>query len=130
MERFQLTVEALWDVGGWVLVGTAVVALLGTLFLRSQRRAAELASDGWVWTLNGFYLAVLVWTYLSGPNDIRWWLATSADRVTLPVLLLFAVSCAGWVAVAFGDDRRAEPQPVRDEPREPAMSGAGPEATG
>ncbi|MFI6779673.1 hypothetical protein [Micromonospora sp. NPDC050276] len=130
VERFQLTITALWGVVGSVLVGAAVVAVLGTLFLRARRRATGLAADGWVWAANGYYLAVLVGTYLTGPNDIEWWLLTSVERVTLPVMLLSAVSLAGWVAVAFGGDRRAEPQPVLDEPREPALSGATPKATG
>ncbi|MCG5440414.1 hypothetical protein [Micromonospora foliorum] len=129
VERFQLTIAALWDVVGLLLVGAAVVALLGALFLRGRRRATGLAADGWLWAANGYYLAVLVGTYLSGPNDIEWWLATSVQRVTLPVTLLSAVSLAGWVAVAFGGDSRAESRPVLDQPREPALSGAAPTAT-
>ncbi|MGC4865101.1 hypothetical protein ACLQ3B_06675 [Micromonospora sp. DT53] len=130
VERFQFTAAALWDVLGPVLVGAAVVALVGTLFLRERRRAVGLAADGWVWAANGYYLTVLVGTYLSGPNDIQWWLATSVQRVTLPVTLLAAVSLAGWVAVVFGADGRAESQPVLDQPREPALSGTTPTATG
>ncbi|MET8090979.1 hypothetical protein [Micromonospora sp. NPDC005220] len=129
VERLQFTIAALWDVVGLVLVGAAVVALLGTLFLSGRRRAAGLAADGWVWAANGYYLAVLIVTYLTGPNDIQWWLATSVQRVTLPVLLLAAVSLAGWVAVAFGGDSRAEPQPLLDQPGEPALSGSTPTAT-
>ncbi|MET8360477.1 hypothetical protein [Micromonospora sp. NPDC005171] len=129
VERLDLTVEALWDVVGLLVVGAAVVALLGTVFLRGRRQAAGLAADGWVWAANGYYLAVLVGTYVSGPNDIEWWLATSVDRVTLPVTLLSAVSLAGWVAVAFGGNSRAESRSV-DQPREPALSGATPTATG
>ncbi|MBM0275548.1 hypothetical protein [Micromonospora tarensis] len=124
VQRFQLTVSALWDVVGPLLAGAAVVALLGTLFLRRQRRATGLSPDGWVWAANGYYLAVLVWTYLSGPNDIEWWLTTSVDRVTLPVIQLAVVSCAGWVAVAFGGGREVGPHPVRDEPPKPVLSGA------
>ncbi|WP_422738242.1 hypothetical protein ACN263_02660 [Micromonospora sp. WMMD729] len=130
VERFQLTIAALWDVVGPVLAGAAVVALLGTLFLRERRRAAGLAADGWLWAANGYYLAVLVGTYLSGPNDIEWWLITSVERVTLPVLLLSAVSLAGWVAAAFGDGHPAGSRPAIDEPREPALSGATPKAPG
>ncbi|MFE9191495.1 hypothetical protein ACFYL6_17970 [Micromonospora sp. NPDC007208] len=130
VERFQLTIAALWDVVGLLLVGAAVVALLGTLFLRGRRRATGLAADGWLWAANGYYLAVLIGTYLSGPNDIEWWLATSVQRVTLPVTLLSAVSLAGWVAVAFGGDSRAESRPVLDQPHEPALSRAAPTATG
>jgi hypothetical protein len=130
VERFQLTIAALWDVVGPVLAGAAVVALLGTLFLRERRRAAGLAADGWVWAANGYYLVVLVGTYLTGPNDIEWWLITSVERVTLPVLLLSAVSLAGWVAVALGDGRPAGSRPALDEQREPALSGATPKATG
>ncbi|WP_030486633.1 hypothetical protein [Micromonospora chokoriensis] len=122
-ERFQLTMAALWDGIGPVVAGTVVVAALGALFLRGRRRAIGLASDGWVWAANGYYLAVLVWTYLSGPNDIRWWLSTSVNRVTVLVVLLAAVSCAGWVAVASGDGRPAEPDPVGDGPRESDRTG-------
>ncbi|WCN82252.1 hypothetical protein [Micromonospora sp. LH3U1] len=124
VERFQATMAALWDQVGPVVAGAAVVAVLGALFLRGRRRAIGLASDGWVWAVNGFYLAVLVWTYLSGPNDINWWLTTSVDRVTVLVVLLAAVSCAGWVGVAFGGGHPAEPDPVSDGPRESVMSGA------
>ncbi|MEU7849760.1 hypothetical protein AB0B74_01135 [Micromonospora parva] len=130
VERFQFTVAALWDVVGPLLVGAAVVALIGTVFLRGRRHAAGLAADGWVWAANGYYLAVLIGTYLSGPNEIQWWLATSVHRVTLPVVLLAAVSLAGWVAVAFGGDSRAGSQAVLDQPREPAMSGSTSKTTG
>ncbi|WP_406059690.1 hypothetical protein [Micromonospora sp. NBC_00860] len=130
VERFDFTIAAMWDVVGQLVVGAAVVALLGTLLLRGRRQAAGLAADGWVWAVNGYYLVVLIGTYVSGPNDIEWWLATSVDRVTLPVTLLSAVSLAGWVAVAFGGDSRAESRPVLDQPREPALSGATPTSTG
>ncbi|MEU8253971.1 hypothetical protein AB0C06_06850 [Micromonospora inaquosa] len=130
VERLQFTTAALWDVVGPVLLGAAVVALLGTLFLSGRRRAAGLAADGWVWAAIGYYLVVLVGTYLTGPNEIQWWLATSVQRVTLPVMLLAAVSLAGWVAVASCGDSRAESQPVLDQPCEPAMSGSAPTATG
>ncbi|MEU1587141.1 hypothetical protein [Micromonospora sp. NPDC005710] len=130
VDRFDFTVAALWDVVGPLVVGAAVVALLGALFLRGHRQATGLAADGWVWAANGYYLAVLIGTYVSGPNDIEWWLETSVQRVTLPVTLLSAVSLAGWVAVAFGGDGRAESGQMLDQPREPALSGATPTTNG
>ncbi|MEU4551020.1 hypothetical protein [Micromonospora violae] len=126
VQRFQVTIAAMWDVVGLVLVGAAVVALVGALFLRGRRRAAGLASDGWVWALNGYYLVVLIGTYLTGPNEIEWWLATSVQRVTLPVLLLATVSIAGWVAVALAGDGRAESPAAR----EPALLAAPRQRTG
>ncbi|MDG4807811.1 hypothetical protein O7634_13735 [Micromonospora sp. WMMD1120] len=129
LERFQLTIAALWGVAGPVLAGAAVATVLGVLFLRERRRMAGLASDGWLWAAGGFYLAVLVWTYVSGPNDIEWWLRTSVDRVALPVVLLAAVSCAGWVAVACGAGRAPTPHGLSEEPREPVTSGATPMTT-
>ncbi|WP_143728525.1 hypothetical protein [Micromonospora cremea] len=124
VQRFHVVLAALWDTVGPVLAGAAVVALLGALFLRERRRAVGLASDGWVWAATACYLIVLVWTYLSGPNDIEWWLRTSVDRLSVLVVLLAVVSCAGWVAAAFGGDRRAEPDPAIDGPRDSVMAGA------
>ncbi|MGS2614173.1 hypothetical protein ACVCAH_06535 [Micromonospora sp. LZ34] len=123
LERYRVTLRALRDLVGPVVVGALVVAVLGALFLRGRRRRAGLGSDGWLWAVCGFYLAVLTLTYVLGPNDIEWWLRTSMYRVAVLVVLLVAVSCAGWVAVAVSADRSDEPaagEPTPDEVAGPA----------
>ncbi|PWU52201.1 hypothetical protein DLJ47_19470 [Micromonospora sp. S4605] len=125
VERFRVTLRVLRDVVGPVAAGALAVAVLGALFLRRHRRRAGLGSDGWLWALCGYYLAALTLTYALGPNDIDWWLRTSAARVAVLVVLLAALSCAGWVAVAVSPDRSDEPAVTEPPPAEVAGPAVG-----
>jgi hypothetical protein len=80
---------------------SAVSAALGTAFLRRQRAALGLGADLWLWLAYGLFFVTLTITYLTSPNDIAWHLATSADRVTVPLTLLVVASSAIWGVTAY-----------------------------
>jgi hypothetical protein len=100
--RLGPTLAALAGSAGWAVVLAALVAVLGAAFLRRRRGLLRLGSDLWLWALGAAYAGSLVVTYLISPHDLRWHLATSASRVTLPLVLLACVSAACWCATAIG----------------------------
>jgi hypothetical protein len=76
--------DRIWLVGWLVLI--IVVAAWAW---RSTRRRWHLASVTWLGGLLVLYLLGLIVRYATGPWNVRWWLATSSDRVTmLPRMLL------------------------------------------
>jgi hypothetical protein len=50
-------------------------------------------------------LLTLVTVYVTAPNDLTWHLATSLDRVALPIMLLASLNVAAWGAVALAELR-------------------------
>jgi len=108
--RLAPTLVALWSSAGIATVSAAVVALAGAVALRSRRTAFGLPGDGWLWGVLAAYAGCLIVTYLISPHDITWHLATSASRVSLPLVLLAGVSAATWVVVAA--DRPPSPPSV------------------
>lgn len=95
---------------------SAVSGVLGGALLRRQRAALGLGSDLWLWLTYAMFLATLTVTYLTSPNDITWHLATSANRVTVPLTLLVVASSVIWGVTAYAacvrPDVLAEP-PLR-----------------
>ena len=102
LHRIRPLVTALWDMVGFPVLLVACAAVLGTLFLRDRRRELGLPADGWLWTVCAGYAASLSLTYLISSNEINWYLESSLDRVSLPIVLFAAASAAGWIAVAVG----------------------------
>jgi len=100
-ERLAPTVRALWAVVGNVLTVAVVVALLGAMALRGDRRRLGLGGDGWLWSVAAGYALLLVLAYLISPHDIDWHLRTSVARVSQPLVLLACASCAIWAGVAL-----------------------------
>jgi hypothetical protein len=111
VDRLPLTVTFLWELVGAIVALSLVVAVLGGLFMRRQRRELGLASDLWLWGLGAVYFVVLTLVYVIHPTEINWHLRTSANRVSLPLTLLAAASAACWgiVAVSPGARRSSEP---------------------
>lgn len=103
--RFPPTVAALWGQVGTVTTGALIVAVLGAAVLRGRRRGLGLGSDAWLWGLFALYAVILVTNYLTHANGIEWYLATSADRVSLPFALLACASAACWAVVAASRGR-------------------------
>lgn len=111
LDRLPPTLDALQARVGLILAFSLGAAVLGGIFLRRHRRELGLGSDVWLWLTNAVFAASLIVTYLISLNGIQWYLATSADRVTLPIALMAAASAACWAAVVFGarDERRSAP---------------------
>jgi hypothetical protein len=90
-----------WHTIGHFIVVGALVAVLGLLLLRKQRKELELGSDLWLWAVFAAYSAVIGAVYLITPYDLAWHLFTSFDRVILLLLLLIQASVGLWVATAL-----------------------------
>ncbi|MFY1695129.1 hypothetical protein [Solwaraspora sp. WMMA2101] len=100
--RLPPTLDALWETVGPLVVTALGCALVGFLLVRTRRATLGVGSDGWIWLLSCGYTATLVFTYVTGPSDIDWWLGASADRVTLPVAMLACLSAVSWLLAAVG----------------------------
>ncbi|GAA0713334.1 hypothetical protein Drose_21820 [Dactylosporangium roseum] len=101
----------LWGIADGVVLFAAGGALLGLLLLRKRRRALGLGADPWLWLVLGGYSAILTLIYLATPYDLAWHLATSADRVLIPVAAMACASAACWIVVALSPARRPDPAP-------------------
>jgi hypothetical protein len=96
--RLGPTIDALRDQLA-LLPYVAALALLALLALRAPRRAAGLGSSLWVWSAIACSLVSLVVTYLTGPYQIDFWLATSVDRTTILARLLLLSEGVVWLVV-------------------------------
>jgi hypothetical protein len=125
--RLPPTLAALGVHVGLIGGSALVAAVLGGIFLgRGRRRALGLGSDLWVWAVAVAYTLSLIVTYLASYPDIHWYLATSAERVTLPIALLACVSAAAWVVTAIGPARRTAAGPAAEPATGPAAEPEGP----
>jgi hypothetical protein len=117
LARLRPTLHSLWDHTGAVVTVALAIAVLGTLVLRRQRSQAGLGSDLWLWAAGAAYSGTLILTYLVSPFDVQWHLATSADRVSLPIVLLAGASavCWGVLALASGAQPAARLSPITTE---------------
>jgi len=100
---------------GWLVLLIAV----GAIVLARVRRRWGIGSPIWLTLLIGLYLAGLVLGYATGPYAVHWWLAGSADRVTILPRLLLLTELAVIVSVAL-----AGPPPPRDHSRPPPSAQA------
>jgi hypothetical protein len=140
--RLRPTLDALWEMVGPLVVLAILCSLAGLLLIRGRRAALGVGSDIWIWLLSLGYATTLVFTYVTGPSDIDWWLGASADRVTLPIAMLACLSAVSWLLAAVGardelsDGRSAQsdmprseqsdmPSPGDEEPRTPTYQAAG-----
>ena len=102
LDRVPVTLHWLWSMVGLLVAAAVAVAVLGLATLRRQRRDLRLGSDLWLWALAVAYTASLVFIYATSTAlDLRWYLSTSLDRVTVPVELLAILSVACWAAAAI-----------------------------
>jgi hypothetical protein len=130
--RLSPTISALWHQAGTVLVIALVVTVVGGLWLRDRRRRLGLACDLRLWLVLAGYAASLVLTYLISPNDIRWHLATSADRVSLTLVVLACANLAISAVVALPAKRPhpdATPSNIPSEATPSSLADAPPSAT-
>ena len=85
-----------------VLAVAVPLALVGAIFLRTQRRAAGVGNDAWAWAAILIGLTVAAVAYVTGPGAVEPWLLTSVQRITLFPLLAAWWIVASWVVVAAG----------------------------
>ncbi|GAA2615357.1 hypothetical protein GCM10010399_52940 [Dactylosporangium fulvum] len=109
--RFSPIGTTLWGIADSVVLFAAGGALLGVLLLRKRRRALGLGADPWLWLVIGGYSAFLTLIYLVTPYDVGWHLATSADRVLIPVAAMACTSAVCWIIVALSPTPRPGPSP-------------------
>jgi hypothetical protein len=98
--RFPLIMTKMYDRIGPVTLLALLAAVLGPLFLRRRRQSLGLGGDAWLWAVLGLHWAGLTLIYLITPNDIRWHLLTSIDRVTIVIAVLACASVACWTVTA------------------------------
>ena len=114
MHRAGLAWSALRD-RIWFIGWLALIIVIAAWAWRRSRRRRRLGSVAWLGSVAVLYVLGLVVRYATGPYDVRWWLATSAERVTmLPRLLLLtelaivtALALAELPALAAGHARDA-----------------------
>jgi hypothetical protein len=109
MNRMRQIASEMWDVGAAVWIPAFAVAVVCGFVLRERRRAFTIGTDAWLWIVFAGYLAALTGTYLTTANDLTWHLATSLDRVVLPLLLLATASVVIWAAIAVAALPRTSP---------------------
>lgn len=124
-DRLPAILTALRAVAGDVVAIAFVVAVLGVLALRRQRRSLGLGSDLWLWCLTAAYAGSLILAYLISPMDITWQLSTSVSRVGLPLVLLTCASCAIWAVVAVSRTSAASDSGASAEGASPPLAPAG-----
>jgi hypothetical protein len=124
LDRIPVIMDGLGRTIGLTGAIAVAVALLGTVVLRTRRRALGLGSDLWLWGVNAIYVLSVFLTYLVNNQGIQWYVATSVDRVTLPAVLLFCVSVVCWAVTAVGPPR-AVPRPAPREDLSPVSSASG-----
>lgn len=92
-----------------VLLLAVPVAVVGSLFLRRERRAAGLGNDAWSWAGLVSGLLVVGWAYATGPGDTMLWLLTSVHRTTMFPAITAWLIVGGWAVAATGTPRVAAP---------------------
>lgn len=125
LARLPAILSAVYRNAGVITAIALAVAILGGLFLRRGRRDLGLGSDLWLWLVGAVYAASLTFTYLVTPYNLKWHLATSVDRVTLPLTVLGTVSAVCWAVVAIGARRPADRQVPGGEVPVPDAKGSG-----
>lgn len=98
--RVSPTVRGLWEQVDSTTWAWLVVALIGTLLLRHRRAAVNLGAAWVLPALAAGIAATLALIYISGAQDITWWLRTSITRTTIVLRVLLLVDIFLWVAVA------------------------------
>ncbi|HEY5155049.1 MAG TPA: hypothetical protein VIJ47_09975, partial [Acidimicrobiales bacterium] len=90
----------------WLLIGSALVAVMGALLVVHRRRHRRVGSDLWGWALVAGMLLVLTVTYLTSPHPLAYHLASSVDRATLAPRLLLASMTAVWLLLTIARGAR------------------------
>lgn len=78
----------------------AVVLIIGSCFLRTDRRRGGLASPAWLWLACLGSLLIIFATYVYGALAIHEWLFTSVSRTTIFAQLLLCAEIALWLVLA------------------------------
>ncbi len=78
----------------------AVVLIIGSCFLRTDRRRGGLANPAWLWVACLGSLVVIFATYVFGTMGIHTWLQTSVSRTTIFAQLLLYAEIALWLVLA------------------------------
>jgi hypothetical protein len=99
--RIRPTLDAIWQYAGPPIAAALAVAVIGHLFLSRRRRAMGIGGDLWGWAVLVTYGLSLLLTYVLSTYEIDWYLRTSANRVTLVMVLIACASAAVWAGVAI-----------------------------
>jgi hypothetical protein len=94
----------------------AVVLIIGSCFLRTDRRRGGLANPAWLWLACLGSLVFIFATYVFGTPGIHVWLKTSVNRTTIFAQLLLYAEIALWLVLALdaATSRRLRQQPGDD----------------
>lgn len=98
--RVSPTVRGLWEQVDSTTWAWLVVAVIGAMLLRHRRSAASLGAAWVLPALAAGIAATLALVYISGAQDITWWLMTSITRTTIVLRVLLLVDVFLWVVVA------------------------------
>jgi hypothetical protein len=105
-DRLPPTVHAMQSMVNILVVTAVAVALVGWAVLRRQRQALGIGSDLWLWSIAVAYAASLVFVYVTATGvGLAWYLATSMDRVMVPIELLACLSAVCWAVSAVAGRR-------------------------
>lgn len=77
------------------------VMILGSMFLRQDRRRSGLANPLWLWCAALLGLGAIFSTYVLGGPEIHDWLGASVSRVTDFGQLVLYAELAIWLVIAF-----------------------------
>ncbi|GAA2366236.1 hypothetical protein [Dactylosporangium salmoneum] len=110
--RFKPIFSTMYHRVDQILLFALAVVVLGLLFLRRRRREFGLEHDLWLWAVVGLYWGAVTLIYMITPNDLKWHLGSSVDRVVICAVVLACASAACWAAVAWYQPAAAEPPAV------------------
>lgn len=121
LDRLPPTFHAMRSRVDVLVLAAAAVAIVGWAALRRRRRALGIGSDLWLWSIAAIYAASLAVVYATGASTVQWYLATSIDRVMVPIELLACLSAVCWAVSAVADRGPGvegdHPPPVSSERR-------------
>lgn len=99
IDRAAPTVVALWQRSKWEIVTAAVLTAVVAGVARRDRDRMVGRGPVALWAVSMFCFTTLVVVYVLSPQEITWYLATSAARTTVAPRLLLLVECVFAVVV-------------------------------
>jgi hypothetical protein len=98
-DRFDPTMDALWDQMWPLLVATLVVTVVGLVVFRRGGRPPDTTATGSLWLVWGTTSIALLLAYVVSPLPIGFHLVSSVDRTTIMPKLLLVAIVVTWTVV-------------------------------
>lgn len=117
-DRFDQTLEALWNEMWPLLIAAVVVTVVGFVVFRRGARLRDTSSGTWLWAVWGATSVALMLAYLVSPLPLGFHLVSSVDRTPITPKLVLVAIVAAWTLLGMAAiaeriaDARADTEPA------------------